>query len=125
MDEHLLEAGINMTIEQHHSRVVEFFEDSYLIYLNQIKIGVIKLGVEAGAYHIRQLQILPEFQGKGLGSKVLEICKKKAREKQLSLTLNVLKNNPAKNLYLRNGFQIESSDTFMDPPSSFSIFAIS
>lgn len=110
MDEHLIEAGIEMTDEQHTARVLEFFEDSYLIMLEKTTVGVIKLGVENAALHIRQFQILPEYQRKGIGRKVIDVCKKKAHQKGSSLTLNVLMNNPAKALYLRNGFQIESSD---------------
>jgi len=110
MDEHLAKAGITMSDEHHKGRVLEHFEDSYLIYVGKACTGVIKLGVENAALHIRQFQVLPEYQGRGIGKMVLEVCKKKALEKGATLTLNVLKQNPAKALYLRNGFKIESSD---------------
>lgn len=111
MDAHLRKAGINMSDEQHTARVLDFFEESYLILVEKTIVGLIKLGIENAALHIRQFQVLPEYQGKGIGKHVLEVCKKKALEKGCSLTLNVLLENPAKELYLRNGFQIESSDT--------------
>ncbi|WP_235938835.1 GNAT family N-acetyltransferase [Thalassotalea algicola] len=110
MDEHLFKAGIKMSDEQHTSRVFEFFEESFLIQVNGHTVGVIKLGIENAALHIRQFQILPNYQNHGIGKSVLEVCKKKAREKGISLTLNVLLENPAKDLYLKNGFEIETTD---------------
>ncbi|WP_448212175.1 GNAT family N-acetyltransferase [Colwellia sp. MEBiC06753] len=110
MDDYLKQAGLVLTDVQHTNRVLEFFNESYLILLNEKSVGVIKLGIENSALHIRQFQILPQYQGKGLGGHVLNICKKKAREKQTSLTLNVLTNNPAQQLYLRQGFVIEATD---------------
>ena len=60
--------------------------------------------------HIRQLQILPQYQGQGIGSKVLTVVKKRALQLQLPITLNVLLKNPARGLYLRHGFQIEGKN---------------
>jgi len=110
MDEHLKDADIFMTDEQHQSRVLECFEDSFLILLDGHVIGVLKLGVISSNLHIRQFQILPEYQGKRIGKSVLDIVKKKAIERQCDVTLYVLLKNPAKGLYLRNGFEVISSD---------------
>ena len=110
MEEHLLNAGLKLSGEQHVARVHEHFSDSYLIKLGQTTVGLIKLGVENGSLHIRQFQILPQFQNKGIGDKVLLVCKRKASEQQRTITLNVLHDNPAKQLYLRHGFVIEQTD---------------
>ena len=110
MDEHLHKAGIKLNDDQHRSRVLEHFSDSYLIKLGATQVGLIKLGRENGGLHIRQIQILPPYQNKGIGTKVIKLCQRKAREKGVSLTLNVLLDNPAKQLYLRHGFNIEKTD---------------
>jgi ribosomal protein S18 acetylase RimI-like enzyme len=115
MSEHLAKAKIKLTNEQHLERVKEYFYDSNLILRDRKPIGVIKMGVIAvnspiKSLHIRQLQILPEFQGEGIGSKVLTIVKKRALQLQLPITLNVLLENPARGLYLRHGFQIEGKN---------------
>jgi GNAT superfamily N-acetyltransferase len=73
-------------------------------------MGVIAANGPTKSLHIRQLQILPEFQGKGIGSKVLQVVKKRALQLQLPITLNVLLKNPARALYLRHGFQIEGKN---------------
>ncbi|WP_076419008.1 GNAT family N-acetyltransferase [Colwellia sp. UCD-KL20] len=107
MTEHLNNAGFNFSEQDHINRINEFFNDSFIITNHQQNIGLIKLGVFSTRIHIRQFQILPAFHRKGIGSYVLNVVKKKARENQLPVTLNVLFDNPAKDLYIRHGFYVE------------------
>jgi len=115
MSAHLAKVKIKLTNEQHLKRIKEHYYDSHIILRDRKPIGVLKMGVIAvngptKSLHIRQLQILPEFQGKGIGSKVLMVVKKRALQLQLPITLNVLLKNPARGLYLRHGFQIEGKN---------------
>jgi len=115
MTKHLAKAKIKQTNEQHLERIKEHYYQSHIILRDRKPIGVIKFGVTAlngttKSLHIRQLQILPKYQGKGIGSKVLSVVKKKALQLQLPITLNVLLKNPARGLYLRHGFQIEGKN---------------
>jgi len=115
MSSHLAKAKIKLTNEQHLERIKEHYYDSHIILRDRKPIGVLKMGVVAlngtsKSLHIRQLQILPEFQGEGIGSKVLTVAKKRALQLQLPITLNVLVKNPARGLYLRHGFQIEGKN---------------
>jgi ribosomal protein S18 acetylase RimI-like enzyme len=115
MSAHLIQAKIKLTNEQHLERIKEHYYDSHIILRDRKPIGVLKMGIVAlkgttKSLHIRQLQILPEFQGQGVGSKVLTVVKKRALQLQLPITLNVLLRNPARGLYLRHGFQIEGKN---------------
>lgn len=115
MNKHLANAKIKLTQEQHLERIKEHYYDSHIILLDRKPIGLIKFGVTSikgtsKSLHIRQLQILPKYQGQGIGSKVLLVVKKKALQLQLPITLNVLLKNPARGLYLRHGFQIEGKN---------------
>ncbi|WP_114325297.1 GNAT family N-acetyltransferase [Candidatus Colwellia aromaticivorans] len=115
MSAHLAKAKLKLTNEQHLERIKEHYYDSHIILRDRKPIGVLKMGVIAlngttKSLHIRQLQILPEFQGKGVGSKILTVVKKRALQLQLPVTLNVLLQNPARGLYLRHGFQIEGKN---------------
>jgi ribosomal protein S18 acetylase RimI-like enzyme len=110
MDEHLKTAGIYLDDSAHMQRIDEYFNDSHIISFQNSAIGLIKLALFTDKIHIRQFQLLPRYQGLGIGSKVLELVKRKAQEKQLAITLNVLLNNPAKQLYLRHGFVIIDSN---------------
>lgn len=111
MQQHLLNAGIVLNDQQHYARVDEHFSDSRLILLDEHAIGVLKLGIFAYNVHIRQFQLLPAYHGQGIGSMVLTQLKKQAFDNKKSISLNVLKQNPAKQLYLRHGFVvIEEND---------------
>ncbi len=60
------------------------------------------LDTEIRAY---ELVLLPEFQGRGIGSFILRKTQEEARAQRLSVFLEVLKLNQAINLYTRLGFQ--------------------
>lgn len=115
MSKHLARAKIKLTNEQHLERIKENYYDSHIVLRNRKPIGLLKFGVislKSGekSLHIMQLQILPEYQGQGVGSKILSVVKKRALQLQLPITLNVLLKNPARGLYLRHGFQIEGKN---------------
>ena len=55
---------------------------------------------------------LMKFQNKGIGAEVLSMVKRRAQQLTLPVTLNVLLNNPAVSLYLRNGFTTISENDF-------------
>ena len=112
MNKQLKKAGIVMNSAQHLARVEEFFDDSHMILRNRKTIGLLKLGLKTNSLHIRQFQILPEFQSKGIGTLVINVVKKRALQLCLPITLNVLINNPARALYLRHGFQINKQNKF-------------
>lgn len=115
MTEHLLNAGLTCSDEYHLNRIYEHFSDSFIITLNEQPIGLLKLSKQVNKLHIRQLQVLPTFQNKGIGAQVIQAVIKKAEKLSLPITLNVLLKNPAKTFYLRQGFQVigETSLEFM------------
>ncbi|MGB1261743.1 MAG: GNAT family N-acetyltransferase [Cognaticolwellia sp.] len=106
MDEHLKAAGIFLDDQAHMLRIDEFFSDSHVILLQNIAIGLLKLGQFSDHIHVRQFQLLPKYHGVGIGSRVLGLLKRKAAAKQRTITLNVLLENPARQLYLRHGFVV-------------------
>lgn len=112
MSEHLAKAGMEVDDNYHLNRILEAFSDSLIINFQEEKIGLIKLSHQVDKLHIRQFQILPNFQNKGVGSRVIKAIIKKANQLSLPITLNVLLNNPAKALYLKHGFEIISQNNF-------------
>ncbi len=106
MTEHLATANIYMDDVKHLDRIDEFFEDSLIVEYKAQPIGLIKLAHLPDRLHIRQLQIMPKFQGKGVGGKILQRIFKRANQLNLPVSLNVLKKNPALHLYQRHGFEI-------------------
>jgi GNAT superfamily N-acetyltransferase len=110
MNKHLQHAGLYLDDRAHLMSIDEFFSDSYIISYQNRAIGLLKLGLFADKIHLRQFQLLPQYQGLGIGSRVLVLVKRKAQDKQLAITLNVLLKNPAKQLYLRHDFVVMDSN---------------
>lgn len=110
MDTHLRNAGLFLTEEQHRNRVKEKFELSHIIRADGLNIGLVKFEETATSITIFQIQILPEFQGKGYGKSILKNLISKARNK--IACLSVLKENPALRLYQSLGFTIVDEDNY-------------
>lgn len=110
MTEHLEKAGLFYDDEQHLARINEFFEDSFILMLEEQEIGLVKLAQNKESWHLRQFQIMPRYHRKGIGKQVVELLQQKAGERDLPITLNVLLENPAMKLYQRMGFEIVSEN---------------
>lgn len=70
---------------------------------------------EAGEFYIDTIGVSPSFQGKGIGSKLIEACIEKAAglaHKRVGLLVD-LENPKAKKLYVRLGFQSKGIKEFM------------
>jgi ribosomal protein S18 acetylase RimI-like enzyme len=61
---------------------------------------------DADHWDLVQIQIVPEKQGRGFGSTILEKLLADAVQANVPVSLSVLKANPARHLYERLGFRI-------------------
>lgn len=62
--------------------------------------------------YIHELMISPEYQGRGIGTKIITDTIEKARQKNIPVRLQVLKENKAQDLYRKLGFKdIGSNET--------------
>jgi GNAT superfamily N-acetyltransferase len=69
--------------------------------------GAIVLEWKADSVYIHEFQVLPEYQGRGIGSAVLRRVIGQAGSRGLAVTLSVLRANPrAQQLYERLGFRV-------------------
>ncbi len=69
--------------------------------LEEVKIG------NSSAFYVRQLALLPEYRRKGLGSEIMQLIEKEARDQNLSsvvLMVRVL-NNPGRKFYSKLGYE--------------------
>jgi len=82
-----------------------------LICIDGIAVGSYKIEVESKHIHFCRFFLLPEHQGKGLGSQVLKQLITLAKEKQLPCKLSLLQGNRVGELYARFGFVIDNSDS--------------
>jgi len=101
-------AGVDQSPEHTVARVRSNFDCAEIIELNGRPIGLLKVIRSPTEWRVSQIQLLPEHQGKGIGTKLLEEVLANARAAGLVVTLSALKINPAVRLYRRLGFTTET-----------------
>lgn len=85
-------------------------ESNQIILLNGRKIGRAEIDCKESKAHIGNIQILPAYQNKGVGSQVILDIVRQSQQRKHCVTLQVLKVNPARRLYERLGFVVEGED---------------
>ena len=89
----------------YHSKAWQQQKPDIIIYDGK-PIGTIATIESEDCIEVGQFFILPEYQNKGIGTYLLKSILEKADQLGMNVTLRFLKNNPAKSLYVRNGFRI-------------------
>lgn len=87
-----------------YKKFIETYKNNiYVINLNGQKIGFYQgETLENGAYDIGNICIIPEYQGKGLGTQILKDTLEQNKEQNIHI--QYFKQNPVGNLYTRLGF---------------------
>ncbi|MSU00358.1 GNAT family N-acetyltransferase [Tissierella pigra] len=89
------------------NKIEKNIENYQCIYFEDIKVGYYYLHDEEGKLELDDFFIFDEFQGKGIGTKVLNHIDLIAKEKNKDIFLYVFINNQgAINLYRRNGYKV-------------------
>ncbi|MGM0520572.1 MAG: GNAT family N-acetyltransferase [Pseudomonadota bacterium] len=85
--------------------------DSYELVINACPVGLLCINHDEYAYYIRELQIVPQWQRQGLGSKAISYVIETAQQADISLIrLRVFCINPAIALYERMGFRVRKTE---------------
>jgi GNAT superfamily N-acetyltransferase len=82
--------------------------DHYVIEIENISVGVLHIVEDAQSLMVKKLYIEPCYQRRGIGAKALKWVSKIAKDRDLPITLSVLRTNPAINFYKREGFVVTS-----------------
>lgn len=80
-----------------------------IIQYGEDEIGCIAVAIDEDILSLEKLYILPAFQRRGIATWLLRRLIERAHACGKSIQLRVLRVNPARWLYERNGFQIDSS----------------
>ncbi|WP_248921153.1 GNAT family N-acetyltransferase [Pseudomonas entomophila] len=81
------------------------WREQWLLVEDDQVLGFCSLSQDRQALYIRELHLLPEHRGRGVGSWALETLASWAAHRRLPLLrLTVFNSNPARQLYLRRGF---------------------
>jgi ribosomal protein S18 acetylase RimI-like enzyme len=84
----------------------EHFDPSQerIVVLEGQDIGVLATEEREDELFLAKISILPEYQGRGIGTHLIRAVLDRAFDRGLPVTLQVLKGNPARRLYERLGF---------------------
>lgn len=104
MTEHLLNAGVPIDDETHFQRIRSNFDEAQVIRAGKDDIGLLKFSRADAEWHVHQLQIIPDYQGRGIGNAVLRRVLAEAEHANVAVSLSVMHDNPARRLYERFGF---------------------
>jgi GNAT superfamily N-acetyltransferase len=105
--ESMMRPYVELTHEWDSSKFREYFDTETIevIQADGIDIGMLKVEERDDCIYLGDLQIDRAYQNKGIGTKLIETVIRSASIANKPVRLRVLKGNPAKNLYLRLGFQ--------------------
>jgi len=84
-------------------------ESHRIIQYDGDSIGCIELIESSAEFDLNKLYILPEYQNRGIGTRLMREAIADARSKQKPIRLSVLAVNPARRFYERLGFRITQS----------------
>ena len=91
---------------------IAFFDEHFdpsgcqILQVGGVDIGVLAVEENADEIYLAEVQMLPESQGKGIGSSIVRSLIERGRSQGKPVTLRVLRTNPrATALYARLGFR--------------------
>lgn len=96
-------------------------EHTFAVTVDGDLAGCVTFRPAQGGLHIEHFYLAPHLQGRGLGSAVLGELLARADAQGLTVRLVVLQGSPARRLYERHGFTLESEDpvdVLMSRPST-------
>ena len=83
-----------------------------IILIDGNRAGMLVVTERDGLRILKHVELMPEYQGRGIGSAVIREVVANASREGLGVTLYVLTSNPARRLYERLGFVVtETVDT--------------
>jgi GNAT superfamily N-acetyltransferase len=85
---------------------------SQIIVADGKDVGWVQAKVDEAALWLQSLYVIPAMQRRGIGTEVLTRLIGRARSERKTLTLSVVKINPAIHLYERHGFKISHEDDY-------------
>jgi len=110
------EEFLRQQFEAQHAYYIEQFTNAAfdLIVLDRSPIGRLYVDRRSNEIRVIDIALLPEYRGKGIGSRLMMTILSEARLAGLPVRIHVEQNNPALHLYERLGFSpIEDEGVYL------------
>jgi GNAT superfamily N-acetyltransferase len=85
-------------------------EEVRIIIADGEDVGWIQEQVEDRTINLGSFYVMPTMQGRGIGTRVLDLLLTRAADQSKAMTLAVVKTNPARYFYEKRGFRITHED---------------
>jgi ribosomal protein S18 acetylase RimI-like enzyme len=83
-----------------------------IVLVDGVAVGVLRVERRESFIFLSNIGITPAYQGRGIGTRLIQDLLEEARARGMSVELQVLKVNPARALYERLGFVVvDESET--------------
>jgi len=92
--------------DDQYKRAADEIGQAQIIMAGKEPVGFIKVLTREHELHLHQMQILPRYQGFGIGTALVQCVLDRADSQNLPVTLFVLKGARSRNLYDRMGFSV-------------------
>jgi ribosomal protein S18 acetylase RimI-like enzyme len=106
MKKYIIDSGDQFNSETQSNRIMKEYESIKIIRSDNKDIGMFKVKRNSDNWDIIQIQLLPDYQHMGIGTKLIQKLQREALQQGVPIFLSVLKVNPAKQLYERLGFEV-------------------
>ena len=106
--------GWNIEIQKEKTKreIEKFIDTMKIIVVDNQDIGVTNFFEDEGKYHVGLIVVHPDYQGKGIATKIINDYIDIAKKEQKEILIKTYKCNPAKKLYEKLGFkQYDEDDT--------------
>ena len=105
MTKYVNDSGEKFNLETQSKRIMKEYESIKIVRRDNQDIGMLKVKRNSDKWEIIQIQLLPDYQHMGIGTKLIQELQMEASQQDVAIFLSVLKVNPAKRLYERLGFE--------------------
>ena len=96
--------GWDEGFQKDHFRKTFSTEHLRILTCGDHDIGALETHLHPDHLFLARISILPSHQNRGIGTRIVRAIRREAAERNLPLRLQVLKVNPARQLYERMGF---------------------
>jgi ribosomal protein S18 acetylase RimI-like enzyme len=110
MDAHMRASGADTSDDYHMAKLRKGYALAQVLEEAGRVVGLFKVDRGHAPWKVIQIQLAPALQGRGIGQALLLDFIQEARDAGHDVTLNVLKQNPARALYERLGFVVTGEE---------------